>query len=221
VLVVAGGCVAAGWWQATRALSGNKLSWVYSIEWPIFAIIAVVAWWLLIHEDPEAYRARKQKDVPGGATAPVSSGGEGRTAVAVRSPATSVTVDTGSARLATSLVLLLVVQLGLGIATSVFVPFGWPGGWAPPRGALFFIAHAVVGLLLVVGALVLLARTRRSTRLSRISGWTGAVGVGIAGLGGVLAVSHPLRLPGMGLMTIGLLVAAFGFLIPALERLGD
>ena len=58
VIIVAPACLAAAWWQATRALGGNGISWVYSIEWPIFATIAVVAWWLLIHEDPEAYRAR-------------------------------------------------------------------------------------------------------------------------------------------------------------------
>ncbi len=57
--VIALGCLAAGWWQATRALAGNGLSWVYSVEWPAFAVVAVLGWWHLIHEDPEAYRARK------------------------------------------------------------------------------------------------------------------------------------------------------------------
>jgi|GEM_PF-1852637 len=55
------GCLAAGWWQATRALAGNGLSWFYSVEWPAFAVIAVIGWWHLIHEDPEAYRARKER----------------------------------------------------------------------------------------------------------------------------------------------------------------
>jgi len=45
----------------TRALTGNGLSWVYSAEWPGFAILALLGWWHLIHEDPEAYRARKQR----------------------------------------------------------------------------------------------------------------------------------------------------------------
>ncbi|MGO9198329.1 MAG: hypothetical protein ACLQK4_14520 [Acidimicrobiales bacterium] len=61
LLLVAPGCVVAGWWQATRALAGNGLSWVYSVEWPVFALLAVYAWWHLIHEDPEAYKARKQR----------------------------------------------------------------------------------------------------------------------------------------------------------------
>lgn len=59
LLVVA--CLAAGWWQATRALGGNGLSWFYSVEWPAFAVVAVIGWWHLIHEDPEAYRARKER----------------------------------------------------------------------------------------------------------------------------------------------------------------
>jgi hypothetical protein len=57
-LVVAGCCLAA-WWQATRALGGNGLSWFYTFEWPAFALIAIAAWWHLIHEDPEARAARK------------------------------------------------------------------------------------------------------------------------------------------------------------------
>ncbi len=58
-LVVVAGCAAATWWQAGRALGGNGLSWFYTFEWPIFAGIAVAAWWHLIHEDPEARAARR------------------------------------------------------------------------------------------------------------------------------------------------------------------
>lgn len=50
LLVVAPGCLVAGWWQVHRALSGNLLSYGYSVEWPAFAIIAGVAWWQLIHD---------------------------------------------------------------------------------------------------------------------------------------------------------------------------
>jgi len=69
VLFVAG-CVAAAWWQASRALGGNGLSWFYTFEWPAFAIVAIAAWWHLIHEDPEDRKARKAKSVdPEGAPA--------------------------------------------------------------------------------------------------------------------------------------------------------
>jgi hypothetical protein len=47
------GCLVAGWWQVTRALDGNGLSYLYSVEWPIFAIIGVWVWWIQIHTDPQ------------------------------------------------------------------------------------------------------------------------------------------------------------------------
>lgn len=50
--VVVPGCIALGWWQVNRALSGNTLSWAYVFEWPIFAGYAVFMWWKLIHEPP-------------------------------------------------------------------------------------------------------------------------------------------------------------------------
>ena len=62
-LLVAG-CLAAGWWQATRALGGNGLSWFYAAEWPAFALIAIAAWWHLVHEDQEARAVRKRRAPP-------------------------------------------------------------------------------------------------------------------------------------------------------------
>ena len=54
LIVFVPGCVALTWWQASRALSGNTLSWVYTFEWPIFAAYAVFMWWKLLHEEAEA-----------------------------------------------------------------------------------------------------------------------------------------------------------------------
>jgi DNA-binding transcriptional regulator of glucitol operon len=51
VLLFAPGCAAAAWWQITRATDGNGLSYLYAIEWPIFAILGVYFWWMLIHTD--------------------------------------------------------------------------------------------------------------------------------------------------------------------------
>jgi hypothetical protein len=45
------GCVALTWWQVSRALGGNSLSWVYTFEWPIFAGYATYMWWKLVHDD--------------------------------------------------------------------------------------------------------------------------------------------------------------------------
>jgi hypothetical protein len=50
MIVVAFGCLAAGGFELTRALSGNKLSWVYVFEWPFFAGCSVVIGWRLLHE---------------------------------------------------------------------------------------------------------------------------------------------------------------------------
>ncbi|HLN18317.1 MAG TPA: hypothetical protein VK277_16370 [Acidimicrobiales bacterium] len=59
-LVWVGGCLFAGYWQATRALGGNDLSYAYSVEWPLFAIFGVAAWWVLVHADPEQSGLRGQ-----------------------------------------------------------------------------------------------------------------------------------------------------------------
>ena len=53
-------CLLAGWWQTHQALHGNSLSWAYTVEWPGFAVFAVIAWWHLIHEDPAARAARRE-----------------------------------------------------------------------------------------------------------------------------------------------------------------
>ncbi len=52
VLFVVSGCVIAAWWQTSRALGGNSLSWAYAFEWPCFAVYAVVLWWKLLHDEP-------------------------------------------------------------------------------------------------------------------------------------------------------------------------
>jgi len=59
--VIVAACLAATWWQLTRALGGHGLSWFYTFEWPVLAVLAVAGWWHLIHEDPEALAARKQR----------------------------------------------------------------------------------------------------------------------------------------------------------------
>ncbi len=43
-VVAAAGMLWLGDWQFHRAESGNALSWAYTFEWPIFAIMGVVFW---------------------------------------------------------------------------------------------------------------------------------------------------------------------------------
>ncbi len=61
LVVIVPGCLLAGRWQLDRATGGNGLSWAYTFEWPIFAVIAVIGWWQLIHEAPEEVLARKDE----------------------------------------------------------------------------------------------------------------------------------------------------------------
>ncbi len=219
VAIVAPGCAVAGWWQATRALAGNGLSWFYSVEWPVFAILAIAGWWYLIHEDPDAYRARKRRPVdPSRPDVPTSPGAQ-RAKTSSCQPVT--TVERSIARLAALMAGLVGLEFALGIAALVFVPPGRPSGLEPTQGLAIYLVHSAIGLPISLGALVFLVRVRRSTRLSRLSGWTGAVGVGIAAIGGTLTVYQPLRLLGMGLMLVGAVVAGFGYLFPSLEKMGS
>jgi hypothetical protein len=55
------GCLLAGWWQVTRALGGNGLSYLYSVEWPCFALIGIWVWWVQIHTDPNTVGAPAQR----------------------------------------------------------------------------------------------------------------------------------------------------------------
>jgi hypothetical protein len=63
--VLAGGCVALGWWQIRRAAGGNTLSWAYAVEWPIFAGFVVFIWVrevrrALGHDAPAAAKSRRE-----------------------------------------------------------------------------------------------------------------------------------------------------------------
>lgn len=75
VLFFVPGCAAAAWWQITRASDGNGLSYLYSVEWPIFAILGAYFWWMLIHTDYDAVglrgmRNRAATDVAASSVAP-------------------------------------------------------------------------------------------------------------------------------------------------------
>ncbi|MGH9078288.1 MAG: hypothetical protein ACRDY0_12715, partial [Acidimicrobiales bacterium] len=48
------------------------LSYVYSAEWPAFALVAVVGWWQLVQEDPAEVEARRQERRRRGRANPVA-----------------------------------------------------------------------------------------------------------------------------------------------------
>ena len=58
-LIIATGCLIAGWWQIHRAMSGNTLSYLYSVEWPAFVVVAGIGWWQMFHDTPEDLVERK------------------------------------------------------------------------------------------------------------------------------------------------------------------
>jgi len=222
VAVVAPGCAAAGWWQATRALSGNGLSWVYSVEWPAFALIAIAGWWHLIHEDPESYKARKARASDAGPTGPEESPtpveSASRPSMAPGSSGAAA-VDAATAQLAVVIAALVGVEFILGGVTLFSVPFGHSAGWLPGRGTVIFVVHAVVGLLVTVASAGFLIRVRGSARPARLVGWIGCSGVALAAAGGLLVEAQSLvRFSGIALMFVGSMIAGFSYLIPAANR---
>lgn len=129
-----------------------------------------------------------------------------------RSPA-----ETKTRHLAATLAALVGVEFVLGIAALVFIPAGRPSGWLPSQGAKIYLAHAILGVPLTLGAVKLLVLVRKSARTYRLSGWIGAVGVAIAGAGGLLSAAHALRLIGIAFMLVGPVIAGFGYLIPMFD----
>lgn len=130
-------------------------------------------------------------------------------------------LDRSTARLATWLALLVGIEFAIGIAVLVSVSTDRPSGWVPAHGQAVYLVHAILGFPLAIGAVVHLVRSRDSTRIARLSGWIGSTGVALAGAGGLLAVAHPMRLVGLACMLLGSVVAAFGYLLPALDRMTD
>ncbi|MHB8458008.1 MAG: DUF3817 domain-containing protein, partial [Acidimicrobiales bacterium] len=218
VVVVASGCGLAGWWQATRALAGNQLSWVYSVEWPIFGLLAIVGWWQLVHEPESAYRARKVRQ-PKSADGPRpdDAGSVGR--LTTSGAVADRIVDASTARRATRLAVLVGFESLVGIMAAVAIPFSRPSGWLPSKGEAIYVSHVIVGFVLIVGAAALLRDVRGSSRTSRAIGWMGLIGVLLAGAGGLLTESGSiLRFLGMAVMFVGAISAGGSYLIPVLVR---
>jgi hypothetical protein len=54
-------CVAAFWFELSRALGGNALSWAYVFEWPLLGVFALYMWWQLLHPGRDNRVNRKIK----------------------------------------------------------------------------------------------------------------------------------------------------------------
>ena len=42
-------CAVAAWWQVGRAVQGNALSFMYSIEWPVFGVLGFLGWFAMLN----------------------------------------------------------------------------------------------------------------------------------------------------------------------------
>ena len=73
ILIVVPGFMALCFWQLSRALGGNTLSWAYVFEWPLFAGYAIYMWWRLVHEAPEDTPPAGTGDAAGGPDVPAAA----------------------------------------------------------------------------------------------------------------------------------------------------
>jgi hypothetical protein len=106
------------------------------------------------------------------------------------------------------------LEFGLGVAALVLIPIRRPDQWLPPQDEPLYVAHAVLGGLLALGALAILTRVLTGPRFVRLGAQIGLVGLALGAAGGTLSVWHPWRLTGVALMFAGSLVAFFGYVVP-------
>ena len=112
---------------------------------------------------------------------------------------------------------IVALESALGIGCLLAVPAGRPSGWLPQRGSGLYVVHAVAGVVLGAGALVLVAAAVGAKRSVRISAIIGGAGVALGAGGGAFSADHELRLLGIALMFVGAMVALTGYLIAAIE----
>jgi hypothetical protein len=110
------------------------------------------------------------------------------------------------------------IEVGLGVACLVLVPFRRPDQWLPAQSKGVYLAHALLGGLLGICALAILTAALDGSRFVRLGARIGLVGLILGAGGGMLSISGGWRLTGMGLMLAGALLAFFGYVIPLAEN---
>ncbi|HEY1650330.1 MAG TPA: hypothetical protein VGG09_00470 [Acidimicrobiales bacterium] len=75
-LLLVPGCAVAAWWQIGRAEDGNQLSYLYSVMWPVFGLLAIIFWWMLIHTDFDTVglRGMRRQQMDDDAPVPAANG---------------------------------------------------------------------------------------------------------------------------------------------------
>ena len=79
VLVLVPACAVAAFWQVNRAQDGNDLSYLYSVMWPVFGVLAIVFWWMLLHTDYETVGLKGVRRQQAASLAPPTVGAEAPT----------------------------------------------------------------------------------------------------------------------------------------------
>lgn len=51
----------ATWLEWTRAHTGHAVAWVYTFEWPLFAVLGTYLWWRLLHADVPSVRRERRR----------------------------------------------------------------------------------------------------------------------------------------------------------------
>jgi DNA-binding transcriptional regulator of glucitol operon len=92
-LLIVPGCALGAWWQITRAEDGNGLSYLYSVEWPIFAILGLYFWWMLIHTDYDNVGLRGMQKMAQADADTVAEAGTATPAVAPAVPVSAREVE--------------------------------------------------------------------------------------------------------------------------------
>ena len=113
------------------------------------------------------------------------------------------------------------IELALGVACLALIPIQRPDQWLPPQNTALYSAHAVLGGVLALAAVVIVMTHSSNQRFVRLGAQAGLTGLALAAVGGMFSVWHPWRLTGLGLMFVGSLIAFFGYLIPLAEPEAD
>ena len=117
----------------------------------------------------------------------------------------------------TTMTFLVGVEMLLGFAELLSVPFDRPDGWIIRQGEAVTLVHGAVGGVLGFGALAMYLLASRDDRIERIGAVVGLVGVAIGAIGGFCCYAHSIRLIGMVLMFLGGATAFFGYLMPTID----
>ncbi|MGC2484897.1 MAG: hypothetical protein WA359_01460 [Acidimicrobiales bacterium] len=55
-------CALAAWWQVGRAIQGNALSYLYSIEWPLIGILGIVGWYSMLNMEKVSEHKQRARE---------------------------------------------------------------------------------------------------------------------------------------------------------------